>query len=169
LKQYVAKRGAPFPVDKAQEIGEALEDLCRRYGCVTPAAVVEEAMSPSSPFHDCFTWDNDVAAVEMRLHQARLLINHIEVKLTVTGKKKEPDVITVYYNVSVPDPSAVGDDGRKRIYQDIDVVMANDGLKQQVIASAWRSLVHWREKYKQLKEFSGVFAEIDRLEGEIEV
>ena len=51
-------------------------------GRVTPEAVLKAAESESSPLHAYFEWDNDVAAHEHRLNQARDLIR--QVRFTIT-------------------------------------------------------------------------------------
>lgn len=55
-------------------------------GILTPNAVVDDAKNPSSPLHDQFEWDNDVAAEKYRLEQARELIRKVRVDIEVEEK-----------------------------------------------------------------------------------
>jgi hypothetical protein len=65
---------------------------------LTPSEVVRLAEPPSSPLHDCFTWNDEEAAHKYRLDQARELISTFE--LTVTINRIELQV-----NQFVRDPS----------------------------------------------------------------
>lgn len=56
-------------------------------GRLTPAVVVEDAKSESSPLHGLFEWDADKAAYHHWLHTARIIIKsvrYIPVEETVT-------------------------------------------------------------------------------------
>jgi hypothetical protein len=44
-----------------------------------PEAVVREARNPKHPLHECFDWNDEKAAHEHRLDQARALISSIQV------------------------------------------------------------------------------------------
>lgn len=50
-------------------------DLIRRTtGGLKPEDVLDDARNPNSPLHDCFTWDDTVAAEAYRLTQAKAVI-----------------------------------------------------------------------------------------------
>lgn len=51
-----------------------LELSAENNGPVSPQMVLDRARDESSPLHDCFEWDNDVAAEKYRLVQARVLL-----------------------------------------------------------------------------------------------
>ena len=44
---------------------------------VKPEQVLDKARDDSSELHKCFDWDDSSAAEKYRLHQARLVINHL--------------------------------------------------------------------------------------------
>lgn len=69
------------------EVVRELELLCDQHGGkLSPLQVVEAATPIKHPLHDYFTWDNDVAAHEWRLHEARKLLRvRIEI---VLGEKR---------------------------------------------------------------------------------
>jgi hypothetical protein len=48
-------------------------------GVLTPDDVVAEAKNPKHPLHQCFPWDDQIAAHERRLDVARHLIASVEV------------------------------------------------------------------------------------------
>jgi flagellar basal body rod protein FlgC len=59
-----------------------LEKLTKKgRGVLTPRAVVEAARNPESALHDRFTWDDDKAADQWRLEQARQLIRSVTVDI----------------------------------------------------------------------------------------
>jgi hypothetical protein len=59
-----------------------LQGLARK-GELTPERVVELARSRSSPLHEMFEWDDEVAAHAHRLQQARAIIRSVRVEVTV--------------------------------------------------------------------------------------
>lgn len=73
----------------AKDINGALEAL-RSTGPLTPSRVVEAAEDPESPLHSKFTWEDEKAAHEYRLIQARRLI--VNVKFTPTGSERSLSV-----------------------------------------------------------------------------
>jgi hypothetical protein len=66
-----------------QEVADRLSQLEQESGNLNPADVVEDARDPASPLHDFFEWDDDVAAQQWRLSQARLLIRRVKIQVTV--------------------------------------------------------------------------------------
>jgi hypothetical protein len=66
------------PTDDPQRLGDWLTKLRDDHGGeLTPALVVDEASKPKSPGHQWFTWDDQQAAYERRLDQARYLIRAV--------------------------------------------------------------------------------------------
>lgn len=58
-----------------------LVKLYRREGVLTAAAVVAEAADHTSPLHAYFEWNDEAAAVQHRLEQARQLIKSYRVRI----------------------------------------------------------------------------------------
>lgn len=63
-------------------VADRLEQL-EENGNLNPATVVDAARDPASPLHDFFEWDNNAAAEQYRLSQARLLIRRVKIQVTV--------------------------------------------------------------------------------------
>ena len=74
-----------------------IERIQSVYGKITPDIIVKEASDEGSPLHPCFTWENDKAADNYRLIQARTLLNNIQVVVLSDG---EPREVSVYEVVS---------------------------------------------------------------------
>lgn len=51
-----------------------LQNIFDQYGDIPPSVLIDVASDEDCEIHDRFTWDNDIAAHEHRLHQARKLI-----------------------------------------------------------------------------------------------
>lgn len=65
------------------EVAERLGRLEQENGNLREQDVVDDARDPASPLHDFFEWDDDVAAQQYRLSQARLLIRRVKIQVTV--------------------------------------------------------------------------------------
>ena len=66
-----------------KEVADRLEQLEQENGNIHPAAVVDDARDPTSPLHDFFEWDDNTAAQQYRLSQARLLISRVKIQVMV--------------------------------------------------------------------------------------
>lgn len=55
------------------------------YGEVTPALIIDASRKRNSILHNYFEWDNDKAAENWRIAQARNLLSHISVKVVKEG------------------------------------------------------------------------------------
>lgn len=58
------------------------------YGRITAETVLKAAENKKSPLHELFQWDDDKAAHNYRLQQARIFINNIEVVYVSDGEEK---------------------------------------------------------------------------------
>ena len=71
--------------DKAVQEIERIEAV---YGTISPEVIVNEAAKVDNPLHQYFQWDDEKAANNYRLQQARVLINNIEVEIISGGGEK---------------------------------------------------------------------------------
>lgn len=134
----------------AQVIGDHIESLRQeRGGRLVPTDLVADATYDDSPLHDLFEWDDEVAAHEHRLNQARYIIRSIVVTV-----ESSADAVPVRAFVSV-----VKDD--ERFYTHIEHAMTEEDLRSQVIAKAYKEMQDWCKRYKDLSEFASVFKAVD--------
>lgn len=124
--------------------GEELERIKEQAGAIEPADVVSAAKAKSSPLHKLFEWNNDLAAEQHRLQQARSLIASVAIK--VTGPKSEPVMVRAF--VSVPD-----DEGG-HVYVGIKEAMRNKDRSEYVLSQARNELEGWRDRWKVYKELA---------------
>lgn len=103
-------------------------------GDITPEIVVEEAASEDSPIHAAFEWDDEDAAHEHRLSQARHLVK--SVRLVVDDAK---NTIPAFVHVVV---------NNQRSYQPIELVVQS----RTMLESATEQLVGKLDAAKQAVE-----------------
>ena len=135
------------------KVKEELQALVDKYGgSVTPRQVVEFAENADTALHGCFDWEDTEAARKWRLHQARQLLR---VAVIVLPEQKEPvrAFVSLY-----PDRKA------NTGYRSMVAVLNDDQMREQMLRDAMIELQTFRKKYSRLKELSGVFAEIDKLQ-----
>lgn len=140
----------PTSVD-AQKAGEELERIRTRHnGRLEPEWVVHNAKSPQNVLHDLFEWNDNVAAQNYRIDQARAVIRSVEV---VVDEAPEAKPIRAF--VSVVQES-------DRAYTSVQHAMSDADLRKQVLMQALTELEAWRKRYAELVELAQVFAAIDQ-------
>lgn len=148
--KYKAKSGASFGDDRAQIYGKELEKIEKKFGLVTPKIVVQEAKNRKSPLHDYFDWDTKNAAEKYWLVQARTLINHIEITVTMNGEEQE---VRAYLNVTSTETNG----NTEQVYVTVEKALTDEEYKKQVLETAIREIEYWKYKYSQYKELSEIF------------
>jgi hypothetical protein len=71
-------------IGNSDVLRKLLLELEDEAGRLTPEHVVEAARNPESPLHQEFTWNNDAAAENWRLHQARHLVRTLLVTVVTS-------------------------------------------------------------------------------------
>lgn len=152
--------GAQTDAKAAKRVGEHIELLRKQCkGELTPEDILADAKNDNSPLHDYFEWSDTAAAHQYRLQQARGLIRAV-VAVYVDENKVKPAVRTRAY-VHINEPSAPH-------YREASHAMSQQKTRQLVLQRAWRELQSWRQRYKDLKEFSDLIAVIDEVERHIQ-
>ena len=85
-------KGLSKKIDPDDAVKE-LQRIRDKYGSLTPEKIVHESRSKKAVLHNYFEWDDDKAAFNWRLQQARTMINNIEVTVISDG---EPIQVPVY-------------------------------------------------------------------------
>lgn len=135
-------------------VGNHIELLRQQQkGEITPEDVIADARNPNSPLHSFFEWDDTAAAEQHRLQQARGLIRSV---IAVYVSEDRPAVRAKAY-VHIPDPGA-------QHYREACHAMSQARTRKMVLQRAWRELQAWRDRYKDLKEFSDLIAVIDDVD-----
>ena len=139
-----------IPVDSAVEEFKRVEV---KYGAITPENIVDAARPKSAILHPAFEWDDNRAAEQYRLQQARNVINNVEVKIISDSEER---TLSVYEIVTVKD------DGRQ--YKHIETFTIND--IEQIKNATIESLKQLTHKLKIYKEFDKV---IDLLQEAVNI
>lgn len=153
---YVASTGAPFGAEKAQAYGECLANIEEKKGILTPTIVIQEAKKKKSVMHDYFEWDDSIAGPKYRIHQARQLMNHIEVEIINNGDK-EPERIKMFHNIQIID------DSKDRAYLSLSTIISSADYRNQIIEKALKELQAWQHRYLQYAELKPIFKAIKKI------
>lgn len=157
---YEFRDGYRFHGDP-RAIGSRIEALKRRHatpekpeGDTSPEEVLEDARSPDSPLHDCFTWDLAKAARAHHIREAVQLINCYRVVVLETDRK--PIVIDPA-NVRIREP-----EGRQR-YVSTSFALSKEDTRKQVLDDAAGYVTRAQERVRKLKAISPeILSALDR-------
>lgn len=140
----------------AQTVGDRLAQLRDDLGAgFRPGAVVSDAESALSPLHPAFTWDDGEAARKRREDEARYLIRHVVVVREAETPDQQPREVRAFVSVV----ERVSEQDR---YMPVVQAMSDDEYRDQIVDRALREAIAWRHRYEDIKEFSRIFAAIDR-------
>lgn len=135
---------------EAQVAGEELERIGEKHSAITAEAVVDESRPKTAVLHGCFDWNDETAAEKYRETQARCIIGNI-VTVSIDGEQSvEP--VRAFVHI-------------QNEYKPMPVVLSVCEYRAEMIETAIRELRSFQEKYSALKQLSGVFSEITKLEG----
>lgn len=149
-----------LPIDP-KVISNELHRINDKHGELKPRHVVDESRPTKAPLHPIFEWNDKKAADEYRLHQARNIINVIQI--TTIDDKGRRNTVPEFVNVSTPTEGAPQD----RTYQKIEVAMENDETRKRIIENCLHKLLQVRDNYRHLLEFSKVWAAVDAIDVEL--
>lgn len=144
----------------AQRIGEHLEQLRKAGTKLTPKTIVQDAVSPRSPLHRCFEWNDSKAAAAYRLTQARYLVDNLTVRVKVR-RRKEPAKVRAFVSVHRKG------DGQE--YVGVRTALRDPQMRSQVLSKAMREVEQWRNRYSDLKELCSIFSAIDVATGDLQL
>lgn len=136
--------------DNPDEVAEALFELERAFGQITPPDVVDAARDPKSPLHQHFEWDDSAAAEEWRLAQARTLIASVRVKLQ-SAPERPP--LRAFVHISAPLPH----------YESAKLAMSDPEKREMILRRALSELESFKRRYAEFSELAQIFMQIDAL------
>lgn len=151
VNKYRWKHLAPGKVTPDAAANE-ITRIISIYGCATPNRIVFEARRKRNPLHDCFEWNDTIAAKMYRESQARYILRSIET--VIDQSDDEPIRIRAF-------PSVIEND--KNVYITLAHAREVPELWEQVVEKALLEIKNWRETYKHIKEFEAIFIAIDKV------
>lgn len=119
------------------------------FGSLTAENVLKASEPEDSLFHQLFTWDDEKAAFNYRLQQARHIINNIEVVVISDGQERTIPVFEIVR-------TEVG-----KVYKSISDLSSTDML--QVRTAAAKALNFWKNKLSTYAGFEKQAAKIDEV------
>lgn len=138
----------------AQEAGEELERIERKYGEVTAQNVLDESRSEKAVLHSLFEWDDREAAEQYRLRQATGIIQTLVV---VAEEGEQTPTVRAFVNTTG------GVMNTKGSFQHITAAMSDEQTRAFVLSQAKAELRAFERKYNNLQEFAGVMGEIQKV------
>lgn len=147
-----------FPVD-AQKAGEELERIQNKYNGILPKTVVDESRPEDAVLHNCFNWNDADAAEKYREIQAKEIIRNIVV---IKVDEVEQEITPIRAFVSVAD-----EDEERPKYISINKAMSEPDYQEQILQTALKELLAFKQKYQGLLQFKKVFDAIDEVQAEL--
>jgi hypothetical protein len=123
-----------------------------------PEAVIEAASPKDSILHGFFEWDDNAAAHQFRLYQARELIR-CAVRIVSINNTQKP--IRIFVSLT-SDRGSGG--GGYRVTAD---VLSREDLRQQMLSDALEDMKRFEEKYNSLQELVEVFSAIQDVRSQL--
>jgi len=148
---FIVKEGATFAKKKAIVYGKFLMNLNSNIGEITPNDIVKASIPVSAPTHDYFEWDNTIAGDKYRLHQARELINHIQISV-VSGRNEK--IYPLFINVN---------NSEHKGYNYFATVLNDKESRDYILKQALQQIQTWKEKYKNYSEFEPIIKVINNF------
>ena len=136
----------------AETVGQEFEKIEKQYGKLTNDLVLQNAEDENSPLHQLFEWDDAVAGHKYRLSQATNIIISLSVEVE---EEPQPKPVRAYYNVA--------SDEKKGKFVNMKTAFSNPDTKEIILQRAKRELEAFKEKYQNLSELAGIFAQIDEF------
>ena len=140
---------------EAQVVGNILDEINEREGCIKPEHLVERAKPKDSPIHQMFEWRDREAACQYRLEQARAIIRSITIE--TIPNDRAPVVVRAF--VAVQDQETP----TRSVYLPTVKAFEHEPTRQEVLTRAYQELMAWRRKYANLLELAKVVEVIDKL------
>lgn len=145
-----------FTIVKAQIVGDTLNEIFEQNdGVVLTSTVVKSATPKRSPIHDCFEWDNNIAAKKFRERQAADLLRWIVIVKESNDEDSEPLEVRAFVSVE----SEGG-----RYYTTIGRAAKDKDVYDSIERQAYNDYMALYHKYKDLKLFRQVNKELDKIQ-----
>ena len=124
-------------------------------GNISLQVLVDESKPVDAPLHSEFEWRNAKAANSWRLHQARKIVQSIE----ILPEGKQP--VRGYSSVQVVTEQAGSPAKSTFVFRSIEDVLSNPETRDELLGQAIRDALAFRKRYQALQELAKVFAALD--------
>ena len=132
-------------------------------GYVLPEDVLARAEDPYNPLHHHFEWDDEAAAHQHRLKQARNLIQSIEIRPVVEEGADENGNVRAFVSIRQEVINNEGARVDRNVYVPTERAMKDEDTRALVLERIVFEMDAFRRKYDNYTEFAAVFAAIERV------
>tara|TARA_R110002051_G_C8636417_1_gene485551 strand:+ start:391 stop:933 length:543 start_codon:yes stop_codon:yes gene_type:complete len=146
--EFSAKPTRPLSNKVAEEVGPEIHALMQKNEGdeLTPHEYLDWVKAnPNSKSYSQFEWEDTIAATKWRVHQARNIINSIEIK--VIDDRGEAVRVPAFIHVM----KANEDESSRQLYTSYENVLNDEESSSQVVARACRDFLSWRRRYLLLR------------------
>lgn len=142
---------------KAEDAYNAIEAVRKKNGGqVSPNDLLAVAKRKTHILHSIFEWNDDEAAKQHRLTQARTLLRSIEVVYDELPERP-------MRSHEIVQAKKRGDDKSQTLYSTTDLAMADPVARDALIATAIRQAMAFRRRFQNLRELQLIFEAIDKV------
>ena len=124
-----------------------LERIENVYGALTPENILEASKQEDAYLHKLFTWNDETAANQYRLQQARTILNNIEVVIISDGQPRQMPL----YETIIKDNT--------RVYKNIQEFTGPDA--EQVRIQTVREINALKNKLSFFSQFAKASKKLD--------
>lgn len=142
----------------AQQAGEYIATISEKEGGITPGRLLDVSRDESALLHDCFEWDDTIAAEKHRLSQARFFISNLVCVKVEENAPEEAKPARAFVNV-LPAERAKGN------FKPLLKALTDEEERQIVLNNAKRDAMIFEDKYHFLVELADVFTAMDEFIG----
>lgn len=132
---------------KPSVAAEVFKELEETVG-LTPKNLVNASRDENAPLHNEFEWNDEIAGEKWREQQGRLMICNLSVRV------EEAPPVRAYISLTT----------NERKYESIGVILSDRDKTRLMMDNALKELNAFKCKYRNIKEFAQLFAEIDKLQ-----
>ena len=143
--------------NSAETVFQAVEAAKDDEGNIDLQSIVDAAKPKNAPLHGEFTWEQRTAANKWRLHEARRVVQSIEVVHEESPATRAWESVTVVEKNADPEDAPKG----KRVFRSVEDIMADPAQRDELLVQALRDAAAWRKRYAGLQELAQVFQAID--------
>lgn len=145
---YQWKKAAHIKTD-AQTAGEVCEQLESTIG-LSAVNLLDVSRAADAPLHNEFEWDDETAAEEYRLQQARHIINCLCIKTEGAEKAAEP--VRAFFKVE-----------KAELYDSLNVILRSEDKHAALLRAAAAELAAFQRKYNALAELQPLWEIIEQI------
>lgn len=139
-------------------VEKELRRIQKKHGALTPPVIVEESRPENAVLHHRFTWDDNEAAHQYRLWQARQIVQ------VVTFLHPQMDTpVRSFQSVTMEAKDEEDQTYSTRIYVDTKEAFKNPALRAQILERAHREAADFAVRYKSFVELAEIISVIQRV------